>query len=177
MGQRKKTLLCFQKKSNQAIFFLFCFFQKCLIFKSSSFSKNVIIPRNLLSECFPRSILPLTFPNSPSNYLLLTSVTFFYVIMRTFQIYIFFLTLHAFQTIVEPFLTMTKFKQTLKFSPSANDCFICLLGQHFEELSLLSCIIENTCRTPEQTSFYLCAIPKESELCIYTTFSVIYYLM
>ena len=176
MGQRKKTLLCFQKKSNQAIFFLF-YFPKMPHLEEFIFFKNVIIPRNFLLECFPRSILPLTFPNSPSNYLFLTSVTFFYVVMRTFQIYTFFLTLPAFQTIVEPFLTMTKFKQTLKFSPSANDCFICLLGQHFEELSLLSCIIENTCRTPEQTSFYLCAIPKESELCIYTTFSVIYYLM
>ena len=134
MGQRKKTLLCFQKKSNQAIFFLFCFFQKCLIFKSSSFSKNVIISRNFLLECSQRSILPLTFPNSPSNYLFLTSVTFFYVVMRTFQKYNFFLTLPGPQTIVQQFLTMTKFKQTLKFSPSANDCFICLLGQHFEEL-------------------------------------------
>ena len=85
-GPKEENFIVLLKEaSNQAILFLSCFFQKCLIFRSSSFSKNVIIPRNFLLECFPRSILPLTFPNSPSNYLFLTSVTFFYVVMRTFQ--------------------------------------------------------------------------------------------
>ena len=84
-AKRRKLYCAFKRSIIKPFSFCSVFFQKCLIFKSSSFSKNVIISRNFQLECFPRSILPLTFPNSPSNYLFLTSVTFFYVVMGTFQ--------------------------------------------------------------------------------------------